>query len=252
MTDPTIKRTAHAIEDATRALDSAVHVDLDGSTAARALDYLDAIIPDSHPARRHLLTLADNVRRWKIHGDVDGTQSADARAVIGVLMGHIRRQPVEVYTITDHNELGEKLPDYWHESDITVRLVGVSDDISGSYGIDTACGAGHLEPTLVLFQEGLPIAQIDLGILLELASTPPEPGNPLADKQPGGVCSIRDFDCSAPPAFLVGPHHTVKDRAHRAHLAPCAEHLAFAVGLATEAHGSELVEVRTLPQSPGS
>lgn len=249
MNDPTITRTATAIEDATRVLDDAVfRVELGSPRAARALDYLDAVVPGGHPARVYLLELADKIRRWRTHGDPDRTQGEQARLLIRELIDKLRRRTVEVYTITNHDELGEKLPGYWHESDITVRLVGVSDDISGSYGIDTACGAGHLEPTLVLFQEGLPIAQIDLGILMELASTPPVPGDLLADKQPGGVCSIRDFDCSAPPAFLVGPHHTVKDRARRPHLAPCAEHLAFAVGLASEAHGSELVEVRALHQ----
>lgn len=136
---------------------------------SESLDYLCAVIPHNHGARGALLALVD-YRDVLIHlNGPDRFRHEHTRTLITRLHEALRIfEPIEVAELSQSRQiaaLSGLLHDGWRDSGLGVSLVG-----GGTIG--TANGAGDQEPTLVLFRDGQPVAQVNVGVLFEMASRP--------------------------------------------------------------------------------
>lgn len=128
-----------------------------------ALDYLHAVIPFDHPARGPLLQLVDLRLHWTRYPDELDVELVHER--IAAITAAIDAEPVDVPELADADALralSGRLDTGWHNSDVTAALTG------GRY-LDEA-GNGYLYPTVVLYQKGRPVAQINLARLIQIAS----------------------------------------------------------------------------------
>lgn len=148
-----LKRVASATADLTAATPTDVR---------HALAYLHAVIPFDHDARLALLQLVDMHQHWTRYPDE--VQAGLVQERVDAVLAAIDAEPVDVPELRDAAELralSDKIGTDWHESDVTAALTG------GRY-VDNA-GSGYLYPSVVLYQEGRPVAQINLAVLLGLA-----------------------------------------------------------------------------------
>lgn len=247
--DPTVAATMSSIGQAAEALMDSVGVATDPTSyriADLRLEYLKALIPVDHAARAALLEVEDKLTAYRRQGYAPHAAYEDLMVLLGRVMTEVAAKPIEAYTIGDHRDLVEKLPvGNWLETEYSVRMVGGMDGRDRARHID-AVHAGHRAPTLVIEDDGMPIAQIGVGILLEIATN--SGGGRFSDpdqEEDLGQCSYGP--CDKPALYLVGPDRSVAMKGQGEVLAACADDLPHAVTTTCGAYGTRLVEVLSLP-----
>lgn len=164
------KNTQYGIRDALRALHQLPEL-MFREEGEKALDYLHAVIPAQHPARETLLMVGDTHRR-NLRFDPDPENSPVLKELIETLRSRLEANPVDIPTFTTAQQLAE-FRSYWHESEISVTLVGDHAQLAGSSKIDNAFPAGHAEMTLVFYDDnGQPVGQTRLADVLTFATDP--------------------------------------------------------------------------------